>query len=363
MKNLLRTAVAIAGVAVGPSLVVAAYEFIDNFAHINLYEMIHPWVNVAVFMLSAVLFGILFLLLSKPISEEILRVCGEISRNISRAPAKTIVLGTAGLVVGLLVAFLLSWPLDKLQIPWIVMTVNIILYVVCGYMGVSVAVKTSEKLHMRQEGGEGAARGGAPGCPKLLDTSAIIDGRIFDICKTGVVEGKIVIPGFVLGELRHIADSQDPLRRAKGRRGLDILDRLQKELKIPVEISDLEYEDLPDSDAKLLRLAKELGAKVITNDFNLNKVAKVQDIAVLNVNELANAVKPVLLPGEELSIRVVKQGKDTCQGVGYLEDGTMIVVENGGGHIGEELNVFVTSALQTAAGRMVFARVKEEEES
>lgn len=145
------------------------------------------------------------------------------------------------------------------------------------------------------------------------------------------MEGKIVIPGFVLGELRHIADSQDPLRRAKGRRGLDILDRLQKELKIPVEISDLEYEDLPDSDAKLLRLAKELGAKVITNDFNLNKVAKVQDIAVLNVNELANAVKPVLLPGEELSIRVVKQGKDTCQGVGYLEDGTMIVVENGGG--------------------------------
>ena len=144
---------------------------------------------------------------------------------------------------------------------------------------------------------------------------------------------------------------------------LNELLRLQKELKIPVEISDLEYEDLPDSDAKLLRLAKELGAKVITNDFNLNKVAKVQDIAVLNVNELANAVKPVLLPGEELSIRVVKQGKDTCQGVGYLEDGTMIVVENGGGHIGEELNVFVTSALQTAAGRMVFARIKEEEES
>ena len=358
MKNLLRTAVTIAGVAVGPSIVVAAYEFIDNFAHINLYDLFHPWAIVAIFVLSAIVFGILFLLLSRPIADEILRVCSELSRNISRAPAKTIVLGSVGLVVGLLVAFLLSWPLDKLQIPWIVMTVNVILYVICGYIGVSVAVKTSEKLHIK---GEASAREQCvSGCPKLLDTSVIIDGRIFDICKTGILEGKIVIPAFVLSELRHVADSADPLRRGKGRRGLDILNKIQRELELPVEISQVEYEDLADADAKLLRLAREMGGKVVTNDFNLNKVAKVQGISVLNINELANAVKPVLLPGEELLVKVIKEGKDASQGVAYLDDGTMVVVENGGSRIGEEFWVSVTSALQTAAGRMIFARAKEE---
>ena len=354
MKNLLRTAVTIAGVAVGPSIVVAAYEFIDNFAHINLFDTLHPWVSIGMFVLSAVLFGILFLLLSRPIADEIVRVCSELSKSISLAPAKTIVLGTAGLLVGLLVAFLLSWPLDKLQIPWIVMTVNIILYVVCSYLGVSVAVKTSEKLHLR--GAESQGQGGISGCPKLLDTSVIIDGRIFDICKTGVIEGKIVLPEFVLSELRHVADSADALRRGKGRRGLDILNKIQRELELPVEICATDYDDLSDADAKLLRLAKELGGKVITNDFNLNKVAAVQGVAVLNVNELANAVKPVLLPGETLRVRVIKEGRDAAQGVAYLDDGTMVVVENGGGRIGEELAVVVTSALQTAAGRMIFAR-------
>lgn len=355
MKNLLRTAVAVAGIAIGPSLVVAAFEFIDNFAHINLYELMHPWVSVAILVLSAIVFGVLFLLLSRPIADEIVRGCTQLSRHISKAPAKTTVVGTVGLLVGLLVAFLLSWPLDKLQIPWIVMTVNVILYVVCAYLGVSVAIKTGEKLHLRGEEPQGAKQEPAL-CPKILDTSVIIDGRIFDICKTGVLEGKIVIPEFVLSELRHVADSADALRRGKGRRGLDILGKMQRELEIPVEISPADYEDVAEADAKLLRLAKELGGKIVTNDFNLNKVAAVQGIPVLNINELAGAVKPVLLPGEVITVRVIKEGKDAAQGVAYLDDGTMVVVENGGGRIGEEFAVTVTSALQTAAGRMIFAR-------
>ena len=165
-----------------------------------------------------------------------------------------------------------------------------------------------------------------------------------------------MIPEFVLSELRHVADSADALRRSKGRRGLDILGKMQRELEIPVEISRVDYEDIAEADAKLLRLARELGGKIVTNDFNLNKVAAVQGIPVLNINELAGAVRPVLLPGEVITVRVIKEGKDAAQGVAYLDDGTMVVVENGGGRIGEQFAVTVTSALQTAAGRMIFAR-------
>ena len=187
----------------------------------------------------------------------------------------------------------------------------------------------------------------------------IIDGRIFDILKTGVIEGDIVIPEFVLSELRHIADSADDLKRTKGRRGLDILKKIQTELDIPVEISEVDYEDMPEVDAKLLRLSKQLEATVITNDFNLNKVASVQGVRVFNINELANAVKPTLLPGEEMTVTVVKEGKEFGQGVAFLDDGTMIVVENAKDRINETMEVVVTSALQTAAGRMIFARIKE----
>lgn len=193
---------------------------------------------------------------------------------------------------------------------------------------------------------------------KILDTSVIIDGRIADICKTGFIEGVLVIPEFVLEELQHIADSSDLLKRNRGRRGLDILNRIQKELDVKVLIYEGDFEEISEVDTKLVKLAKVLQGKVVTNDFNLNKVCELQGVHVLNINDLANAVKPVVLPGEEIWVQVIKDGKEHGQGVAYLDDGTMIVVEGGSDFIGANIEVLVTSVLQTSAGRMIFAKPK-----
>lgn len=194
---------------------------------------------------------------------------------------------------------------------------------------------------------------------KVLDTSAIIDGRIADLCKTNFLEGGLIIPSFILGELQKIADSPDPLRRNRGRRGLDLLNKIQKENQISVKIFERDYEELNEVDSKLLRLAMDLGAKVITNDYNLNKVAELYGVQVLNINELSNAIKPVVLPGEEMLVYVLRDGKEYGQGIGYLEDGTMIVVEGGKNYIGMNIAILVTSVLQTSAGRMIFAKPRD----
>lgn len=204
-----------------------------------------------------------------------------------------------------------------------------------------------------------SARGSGRLSYKVLDTSAIIDGRIADLCQTGFLEGILIVPGFVLLELQRIADSSDSLKRNRGRRGLDILNRMQKDPNITVKIFDKDFDDLTEVDTKIVRLARTLDAKVITNDFNLNKVAELYGVPVLNINELSNAIKPVVLPGEEMLVHIIKDGKEYGQGVAYLEDGTMIVVDGGKQFIGDELPVVVTSVLQTAAGRMIFAKPKE----
>jgi uncharacterized protein YacL len=191
---------------------------------------------------------------------------------------------------------------------------------------------------------------------KILDTSVIIDGRIADICETGFLDGTLVIPQFVLKELQFVADSSDAMKRNRGRRGLDILQKIQKMTNLDVVISDVDFPDVKEVDLKLIELARSLEGKIVTNDFNLNKVAKVQNVGVVNLNELANALKPIFLPGEEVTVRVMKPGEETHQGVGYLEDGTMVVIENGRQHIGEQVTAQVTSVLQTNAGRMVFAK-------
>jgi rRNA maturation endonuclease Nob1 len=195
----------------------------------------------------------------------------------------------------------------------------------------------------------------------LLDTSVIIDGRIADISQTGFIDGPMLVPRFILNELQHIADSSDPLRRNRGRRGLDMLNKLQKDSVTPIEITDLDAAEFQEADAKLIALARQLGAAVITNDYNLNKVAELQGVRVLNINELANAVKTVLLPGETLRVRIIQEGKELDQGVGYLDDGTMVVIEDGKRHIGETCEVCVTRVLQTVAGRMIFAHLTEKE--
>lgn len=194
---------------------------------------------------------------------------------------------------------------------------------------------------------------------KILDTSAIIDGRIADLCRTGFLEGVLVVPNFVLGELQKIADSADALRRNRGRRGLDLLNKMQKENQVSIKVFDRDYEEISEVDTKILKLAREMGAKVVTNDFNLNKVAELYGVQVLNINELSNAIKPLVLPGEEMMVHVLRDGKEYGQGIGYLEDGTMIVVEGGRSFIGLDIEILVTSVLQTSAGRMIFAKPKE----
>ena len=233
------------------------------------------------------------------------------------------------------------------------------LYGVCGYMGLRIGFKKGEEIQL--SGWKLFSRTlPAAKMPKILDTSVIIDGRIADITETGFLEGPLLIPQFVLSELQHIADSSDSIKRTRGKRGLEVLHHIQKQAGIDVKIVDKDYPSIKEVDAKLIELAKEVRGKIITNDSNLNKVAQLQGIEVLNINELANSLKPVVLPGEEMNVKILKEGKEMGQGVAYLDDGTMIVVDNGRRNIGKTIDVMVTSVLQTPAGRMIFARLKEE---
>jgi len=243
--------------------------------------------------------------------------------------------------------------------------VVLVLAIPCIYLGSTIAMSMKEELFYFFPRLSGSRSEGVQAQPpprsKLLDTNVIIDGRIADICRTGFVEGPVYVPGFVLEELHLIADSPDALKRNRGRRGLDILNQMQAELKMLVQVYDdygIEMDPNDGVDQKLVKLGKHLEASIITNDFNLNKVAQLQGVQVLNINELANAVKPVVLPGEKMIVGIVKEGREPMQGVGYLDDGTMVVVQQGKEHIGETLRVTVTSVIQTLAGRMIFADVK-----
>jgi len=287
--------------------------------------------------------------------------------RFQRLPGQEIMVGVAGLIVGLIIANLFGSSLSRLPLagPYLPLVANLLL----GYLGWSVATKKREEIFLvlgwlpRPSGKDRGARQPvtekSPSRYKILDTSVIIDGRIFDICQTGFLEGTLVIPDFVLEELRHIADSSDMLKRNRGRRGLDILNKIRELDGIEVQLWRTgQAQAGAEVDTRLVQLAQQLQGCILTNDFNLNKVAALQGVKVLNINELANAVKPVVLPGEEMVVQLIKDGKESGQGVGYLDDGTMIVVENGKRFIGQTVAVLVTSVLQTAAGRMIFARPK-----
>jgi uncharacterized protein YacL len=268
--------------------------------------------------------------------------------------------GAVGLITALLIGVLLTFPLPR-ELPLVGSYLPSLVTAVFGYVGLVVATRKSQEISellpggARPEGG-GPAAGGAVARPKVLDTSAILDGRLFDVLRTGVVEGQMVVPAAVLAELQHIADSADPLRRARGRRGLDVLNRIRRELDREVGVDERDFPGATETDAKVVRLAREIGGTVVTDDYNLNKVCGVQGVPVLNLNDLANALKPAVVPGEELHLQILREGKEPGQGVGYLNDGTMVVVENGRRLIGEAAWVVVTSVFQTAAGRMIFAR-------
>lgn len=265
-----------------------------------------------------------------------------------------------GLFLGLLFAGLILFPL-KLIIPDKFYFLSFVLSALMGYSGLLIGIKRSKNLTISSL--LRLSRGKSPESNlKVIDTSAIIDGRIADVCETGFIEGTLIIPRFILQELQHIADSTDSLKRARGRRGLDMLHRIQKMANISVRIVEEDLLHIKEVDAKLVALAKMLDTKVLTNDFNLNKVAELQGVSVLNINELANALKPIVLPGEPMKVFVMKEGKEYNQGVAYLDDGTMVVVENGRKFIGRNIEVTVTSVLQTTAGRMIFSKPKDEYE-
>ena len=274
---------------------------------------------------------------------------------------KKIVIAVIGLIIGLITGAIINFIFSIPKIPRIGMPLQIFINVTFTYMGFALAIhkeKDIESFLFSRKDEELECSESKTGSDKILDTSVIIDGRIYDICKTGFVEGNFLIPEFVLEELQHIADSSDDLKRNRGRRGLDILRKMQNDSQIEVEIIEHDFEEISEVDSKLVKLAQLLEAKVLTNDFNLNKVAELQGVNVLNINELANAVKPVVLPGEEMDVKVIKEGKENGQGVAYLDDGTMIVIEEGIKYLGDDISVLVTSILQTAAGRMIFARPK-----
>ena len=330
--------------------------------------------------------------------------------QLSKMPLQDVVAGVCGLAIGLIIANLLGAAFSN--IPVVGNYIPVVFSIVFGYLGIHIVirkqkeimellgrmVKLKKKPKEAAESSEAAAQASVAAQPvalangaalpgavqpgtvaaggqilpmagmvqspgygsyvpcKLLDTSVIIDGRIADICSTGFLDGKLLIPVFVLEELQHIADSADALKRVRGRRGLDILQKIRTESGLQVEIINQDFDDISEVDSKLIRLGQQLGGKIITNDYNLNKVSELQGVPVLNINDLSNAVKPVVIPGESMMVNVVKEGKEHGQGIAYLDDGTMIVVENGRYYLGKTIQVEVTSALQTSAGRMIFAK-------
>jgi len=265
--------------------------------------------------------------------------------------------GFGGLLLGILLSFFLRSAIEKLGLEggYTSYFFQLIIFLIFGYLGVVIGIKRGAKFDL--ENLSSLFQSKSTGSRyKILDTSAIIDGRIADLCETGFLDSTLVVPHFVLKELQQVADSADSLKRNRGRRGLDILQKIKKNQDVAVQISELDFQDVDDVDLKLIELAKYMGGKIVTTDFNLNKVAQLRGVSVLNINELANALKPVVLPGESMRVFILKEGKEQNQGVAYLDDGTMVVVEDARRFIGKNVEVIVTSVLQTTAGKMIFSK-------
>ena len=311
-----------------------------------------------------ILFAIIFFILGKHAYGALWRLVDFAESEMKDIPASDILWGILGLIIGILIAFLVSLPIYRLNIDYVSSILSLIIYIVLAVLGIRIMLYKREEIAgsfrnlFLQGNGAVKLKSGdkKQGVPKLLDTSVIIDGRIVDIIELGFLEGPVVVPNFVLRELQGIADSSNGMSRAKGRKGLDALKKLQEDSRNKIRIVDKNYADLTEVDTMLLRMAKEVKGVVVTNDFNLNKVAEVQGIRVLNINALANAMKPVFVTGERINVFVVKPGSQEKQGLGYLDDGTMIVVENGIDYIGHNVDCTVTSMLQTSAGKMIFAK-------
>ncbi|MBD8027227.1 PIN/TRAM domain-containing protein [Ureibacillus sp. Re31] len=362
LKRVIQIAFLLIGGALGFVFLPPLYEFINLSSN--------PWLNNP--YVSILLGAVLLFLLSFSLSDYFVKLIEWMENVLFKIPAADLLFGTFGLIIGLIVAYLVGFAIERIKIPIITEFIPVLLSIILGYLGFRVGFtkrdeltqmfsKSSSLPRKKQLDASASQANEVKVMYKLLDTSVIIDGRIADISSTGFIEGVLVVPQFVLTELQHIADSSDTLKRTRGRRGLDILKKLQDERATTVQISEEDFEDVQEVDLKLVRLAKKMGAQILTNDFNLNKVCELHHVEVLNINDLANAVKPVVIPGEEMKVVVIKDGKEHNQGVAYLDDGTMIVVEGGRSYIGQSITVTVTSVLQTSAGRMIFAKPKDEQ--
>lgn len=358
----------------------AAYVGMDSLAPIidpylvsqfeSFGDMSLTIARISVLILGTLIGVIIGYLISSFILKQGLVIAKRLERILTHIPNQELIAGTIGLLFGLIIANLIGVAFN--QVPIIGPYIPIILSAIFGYSGLKIMARKGPEMYynyVQQWGGDGSKKTSrfkmfsthksdkASSTPKLLDTSVIIDGRIKELCNTGFIEGPLMVPLFVLNELQIISDSADSTKRNRGRRGLDILKEMQDANKVAIEVVEDDYDDLTEVDSKLMRLALDKQWKLMTNDFNLNKVARVQGIEVLNLNELANVLKPALIAGEWIRVQIMKEGKEVHQGVAYLDDGTMIVVEDGKPYVGQTVEVMVTSILQTSAGRMIFARV------
>lgn len=358
----------------------AAYVGMDSLAPIidpylvsqveSFGDMLLTIARISVLIFGTLLGVIIGYLISSFILKQGLVIAKRLERILTHIPNQELIAGTIGLLFGLIIANLIGVAFN--QVPIIGPYIPIILSAIFGYSGLKIMARKGPEMYnnyVQQWSGEGPKKTSrfkmfsthksdkTTSTPKLLDTSVIIDGRIKELCNTGFIEGPLMVPLFVLNELQIISDSADATKRNRGRRGLDILKEMQDANKVAIEVIEDDYDDLTEVDSKLMRLALDKQWKLMTNDFNLNKVARVQGIEVLNLNELANVLKPALIAGEWIRVQIMKEGKEVHQGVAYLDDGTMIVVEDGKPYVGQTVEVMVTSILQTSAGRMIFARV------
>ncbi len=361
MQKILRAAISLMGLFIGIPIAGSLLRNTPILTYIPNEVVIYA----GCMLLSALILFILFPLFTAGVK----KLSAGFEEGMEDSNILEISYSVGGLIIGLVLAALIASAFNQIPIPWVSWALTIPTYLILGYMGFTLPRQRMDEINnlfgkMRQPkeptGATTKVKKKDAAHAKLLDTSVIIDGRIHDIFRTGFMEGPLIVPVYVLNELQLISDSADDLKRSKGRRGLDIVAQLQKEYDGEIIVLEEDYDDIHEVDAKLIKMAKSRKWKIVTNDYNLNKLASVQGIQILNINDLANAVKTVVLPGEEMSVTLIKAGKENGQAVGYLEDGTMIVVENGRGLIGQTIGVDVTSVLQTSAGRMIFAKPKHD---
>lgn len=356
IQRLLRILIACLGAGLGMAIALGGLQLYRWMNPEGAIASVYP---VIAYIAMAALFGLIFYLLADRMIHFFVVACGRLEVYLDKLSTPQLTSGILGLLAGMAIAALLTLMLSQLGTSVFTTAFSAIMYVTLGVTGFSVGRRrgAGKPRTLRRKYARVVEH--AATRPKMLDASVIIDGRVMDIARTGFLEGDLVIPCFVVEELRRLAESSDAARRARGKRGLDLIARMQRSELLTIRMDETDYPEVTDAEVKLLRLAKEKNAAIVTGDQALNKVAIISGVPVLNLTELTNALRPVVLPGEDMTVQVVKEGKEAGQGVGYLHDGTMIVVDGGREHMGKTVTVTVTSALQTSAGRMIFTRVKE----